>query len=130
MVHNNNLLDALNHDTLFIDFKTMGCFHWREETLKIWKTKNSFFASLQARKTGRTNELPATKQVLLTAEMIRSYTVFEKWIRSYKSTQGCTTRNDYSLNMGNEKLHVTDGSCNWQNQAYQNMISAFFGENN
>lgn len=103
------LLDNVtNRDTLYVTNENEGCFGGDKETIKIYRQKDSLFASYLWKYYDTTVFLKAP----LNDSSIIIYQMFEKRGRGFKNIHGlCTSTYTYEAKINADKFSFIDKDC-------------------
>lgn len=118
ITESNLLIDQLKpNETLKIDFKTFGCFHFEESGLEIIRKDKEYLAILD-----KTEIVLSTAQL----ELVREFEIELREIQ----TGWCTTSDTYNLTItGNsEGTELVDESCSWR--GFNNLLEKLGLKNN
>lgn len=120
----NSFIDSISkNDTLHINYSTQGCFHDYTEELKIYKKLDNLFAELIVSIPGKQNFLPLTHY--LKDSSIIAYSEFENSGRNLKTSNGCTTKEQYIIYSGNDSIKFEDNGCEFK--GYSILKNKIFG---
>lgn len=111
-------IDKLKPDeSLKIDFKTFGCFHFENSGLEIIRKNDQYLAILD-----KTEIVLSTAQL----ELVREFEIELREIQS----GWCTTSDTYNLsvNGNSESMELIDESCSWR--GFNNLLEKLKLKNN
>lgn len=131
----NTLARLQDDDTLSINFRTQGCFHWGASKIIIKKQGERYLASLyeinwdfaSGRKKPAVEDSTSghVKTVELTQEHLDAFIRFENEL-NFAGEGGCTTTDWYDIQSRYLNKKATDGSCLWRGFYY--LSKAIFGD--
>jgi hypothetical protein len=109
--NNDLLIDQLKaNESLKIDFKSHGCFHFNKSEFIITQKDNRYLAKLDK------------TEIVLTPNQLELVREFEIELRNIPAG-GCTTSHTYNLEIlgGSESFEFIDNSCDWR--GYNNLLA-------
>jgi hypothetical protein len=90
-----------NNHAIIISFKSVGCFHIKSDSIKIYKKNNAVFLKMSKR------------EKKLTDQELKSLIKFE--CQLYQIPKGgCTSKDKYTVYFNNTKKEYIDNTCSWQ----------------
>ncbi|HEX8561937.1 MAG TPA: hypothetical protein VF676_03050 [Flavobacterium sp.] len=101
--------DTIKNDTLFLEFRSSGCFHTLKENIKFFKNNSNLTAQLH-------DENGEMTEVILNKTSIEAVSLFMRKLYSFQDAMGgCTTAETYILRMKDrDDLLVRDRTCEWK----------------
>lgn len=122
----NNLLEGVcKNDTLLIKRKSVGCFHFSVEELRIFRKPDSLFAEL-------TYMMPHIKKKFkpltsfLSDSSVAAYDEFERSGKILKTENDCTTKESYVISLKTDSIKFNDFDCKFH--AYDSLKDKLFGK--
>lgn len=118
IAESNLFIDNLkSNESLKIDFKTFGCFHFEESGLEIIRKDKKYLAKLDK------------TEIVLSPAQLELVREFEIELREIQ-TGWCTTSDTYNLSVsGNpESMEIIDESCSWR--GFRNLLEKLGLKNN
>ena len=105
------ITQMMNGDTLFVDYKSQGCFHYREDYLFINKVNDSLFCSFYKEITRDSWAL--RKDQLIPGTILSKYCYFQSKVQSYRKGKryGCTTTSKIKIILHEHSIEVTHDDC-------------------
>lgn len=132
----NTLIKLQNKDSIVINFRSYGCFHFENLKLTITKENDALEARLyqileSVKTKGRKTKIKYQGRVLiksstLTPANIADFVRFENELNHIKKRGGCTTTDLYSIESKYLNMERQDGRCRWNGFYY--LKKSFFGE--